>query len=178
MIVAPCFHGDTCETLQMLQHDTYHPLLAFLVRHACDAYLCAARLLAIETPFVAKVRSLRYYDHRTLQVVHDFIAALFRFEKLPWQMQLSPIPQGENLKQYLSVERTDYWHGKVKSLCEDGSFIRGVLTAVVDANTTSGYDAEELLLRILSQRYYAFAKAQLRYRKVTFPDPFPPSMTP
>lgn len=53
-----------------------------------DRYLAVCRLVEIETALTNRLRSMKFFDHRTLQDTHDLIAAWFRFSDDGGQLRL------------------------------------------------------------------------------------------
>ena len=77
MWVVPCFDGDVDMEVARKQHDVYSQALGIIVSK-CNLYAGFARRLLDDSghPEWGTVES---FDHRTLQHVHDLLAAVWRF---------------------------------------------------------------------------------------------------
>jgi hypothetical protein len=75
------FPGDTNKLLKWVQHDLYWGMVVRLYTPPRDRYLDACRLIQTNTDLAIRLRSMECFDHRTLQDIHDLIAAWFRFTK-------------------------------------------------------------------------------------------------
>src|SRR4051812_9448622 len=81
MWVGAVFPGDSNKLLQNVQFQLYGEMLLRLFSQPRDRYLDACRLIQIENDLASRLRSMKGFDHRTLQDIHDLIAAWFRFSQ-------------------------------------------------------------------------------------------------
>jgi len=75
MMVGSEFPGDNNDTLMDVQHAVYGEMVVRLFTGPRDRYLAAAVLLRVEDRLSGHLRSMNGFDHRTLQLAHDRIAA-------------------------------------------------------------------------------------------------------
>ncbi len=78
MIICDRFEGDIL-FVQDIQHDLYWRHVSAIVGKARDVYLLALRVLDMETQLGFDAKEKMTFDHRTLQYMHDVIAARYRF---------------------------------------------------------------------------------------------------
>lgn len=79
MIVSDYFHGDS-DRIGWIQHDGYGKALRIIVNFAIDKHRHAERVVDVRTELSDLRDELRGFDHRTLQWLHDCMAAAFRME--------------------------------------------------------------------------------------------------
>ena len=79
MIVGSYFHGDSTR-IGLIQHDCYGKSLRIIVNFAIDKHRHAERVVDVRTELSDLRDELRGFDHRTLQWLHDCMAAAFRME--------------------------------------------------------------------------------------------------
>lgn len=79
MIVGSYFHGDSTR-IGLIQHDCYGKALRIIVNFAIDKHRHAERVIDIRTELSGLRDELRGFDHRTVQWLHDCMAAAFRME--------------------------------------------------------------------------------------------------
>jgi hypothetical protein len=134
MWVVTEFPGDTNQTLKDVQFYLYGEMLVRLYSKPRDRYLDAIRLVQVETDLATKVRSMDGFDHRTLQDIHDLIAAWFRFPQDDGgQLQL-----GETEEVYqgrIAVRWRAFFEEELDRLSSDDGFSRAVLVAAAFGNT-------------------------------------------
>lgn len=81
MIVGRSFDGDDWVELQWAQHDRYGEALAIIALGATNAYASALRITGkLPEPLPDFLQPGFRFDHRTLQVHHDHLAAHWRQE--------------------------------------------------------------------------------------------------
>jgi len=89
-------------------------------------------------------------DHRTMQDVHDLLAAAWRFEASPAQFAL-----GET--RAAPVDRMDEWLRWLRTTVEAWSSkperVRTVMLIITNQNTQVGYVAEDQLRNYLAAEY-------------------------
>jgi len=92
------------------------------------------------------------FDHRTLQDIHDLIAAWFRFSQDDGgQLRLGETDEG--YQDRLADEWRTFFEEEVGRLTSDDEFVRAVLVAAAFGNTDRGYAAEAQLREFLKERY-------------------------
>ena len=79
MIVSDYFHGDSIR-IGWIQHDSYREALRIIINFANDKHRHAERVVDVRTEFSDLRDEMRGFDHRTLQWLHDCMAAAFRME--------------------------------------------------------------------------------------------------
>ena len=79
MIVSDYFHGDSTR-IGWIQHDYYREALHIMVDFAIDKPCHAERVVDVRTELSELRDEMRGFDHRTLQWLHDCMAAAFRME--------------------------------------------------------------------------------------------------
>ena len=122
MIVGKYFIGDTVDPLARMQHDVYHDALQIIQGQAIRQVEFALTVLGTDDPSVApklgveegdlvfafnthrtRVKGIGVLrvDHRTLQDLHDLLAAAWRFRVMPPQGSLfdPPLAVGEENNQ-------------------------------------------------------------------------------
>jgi hypothetical protein len=152
MIVGKSFEGDDNITLSRLQHDVYSEVLRRLFESARDRHLTAASLVGVEDELSLRLRAMRGFDHRTLQLAHDRIAAYFRFQS-PGSAQLY---LGEDEVKYLerlTQEWREFFAGEVEDFTQRDEYVRAACKAACFGNTEPGYTAEDQLDQLLTRRY-------------------------
>ena len=148
------FPSDSNATLKGVQFRLYGEMLVRLYSRPRDRYLEACRLIQINTDLATRLRSMDGFDHRTLQDIHDLIAAWFRFS----QDDGGQLRLGEGDETYevrLATEWRTFFEAEVSRLSSDDEFTRAVLVAAAFGNTDRGYAAEAQLREILKERYRA-----------------------
>ena len=79
MIVSDYFHGDS-DRIGWIQHDSYGKALRIIIDFSIDKHRHAERVIDVCTELSGLRDELRGFDHRTLQWLHDCMAAAFRME--------------------------------------------------------------------------------------------------
>jgi len=79
MIVGNYFHGDSTR-IGLIQHNCYGEALHIIVNFASAKHRKAERIVAVRTELSDLRDELISFDHRTLQWLHDRMAASFRME--------------------------------------------------------------------------------------------------
>lgn len=162
MIIANRFKNDNNELLKLVQHDLYWTLLSFLFTYMRDGYLRAVRLIGIDTDLSKKISEIYSYDHRVLQDPHDKIAAYYRYQYPDKEGQYvfpfivpdcSDLSPEKVLQVKYKMEWSSFWHKEVKELINEPIIARTILKAIAYENSNDGYEAEDLLLELLHDRY-------------------------
>ncbi len=152
MIVVKEFPGDQNDTLMRVQHALYGETLIRLFAAPRDRYLAACRLTEVETEIATRARAMTGFDHRTLQDVHDQIAAWYRFSRDDGgQLRLGEVVG--DFEKRLSCEWRDFFAREVDALADADEFTRGILAAAVFANSARGLAAQAGLRERLRERY-------------------------
>ncbi|MGI6614986.1 MAG: hypothetical protein ACOX30_03020 [Dethiobacteria bacterium] len=162
MIVSDRFKGDTNEALKWIQDDTYWSLLPYLYTFPKGIYRQAISFTGVETELYKINREIESFDHRVLQDAHDKIAAYYRYQHPDKLGQLvlpfvapdcSDLSLEEILEKIYTREWCNFWYAEVRRISEEPLVVRAILTAVAYQNTDDGYEAEDLLMELLHDRY-------------------------
>jgi hypothetical protein len=145
MYCYPNFPGDDDERLFDMQFRCYSKALWIILEVVRERYLYAESVLRCPAPMSVQVRELRSIDHRTVQDVHDLIAAWYRFTRRT--ERLFP------LESELSDDWCAFLATEVRELCLSAKFVTGVLDACIYANKDSGYAGEERAGSVQRERY-------------------------
>lgn len=152
MIVSSQFSGDNNGTLMDVQHAAYWAMVVRLFTGPRDRYLSAAALLRADDRLSRQLRSMDGFDHRTLQLAHDRIAALFRFAHDDGgQLQLGETEA--DYRQRLADSWREFFQSQVERLTADDEFTRAICTATAFGNKEPGVAAEHWLDRFLRDSY-------------------------
>jgi hypothetical protein len=109
-----------------------------------------------------QIRQFESFDHRTIQDIHDLIAAFYRFKRrTEFLFPLEPNPRED-------------WYGFLRkeavALCESADFVTGILDACIYANAEVGYAGEKRALSIQRERYWSMSVYTLpRYHPEVVP---------
>ena len=152
MMVMPEFAGDDNRTLMDIQHSAYGEMVSRLFVAPRNRYLAAATLLQVEDKLSNKLRVMDGFDHRTLQLAHDRIAAYFRFHS-PNSSQLLLGEQESAHAQRLREGWRDFFSAEVEDLTLDDEFTRAICAATAFGNSDAGIAAEQWLDQFLRHRY-------------------------
>lgn len=150
MWVADYFDGDNDPSAKVswIQHDAYREALR-LIACACVEHMKSAFMLAFEDYPKKWDRSFKY-DHRTLQLAHDVIAAAWRFECIKTELPLFFQTDHEDVifRKWFAWLRSevDLWSNQ-------SAIVRNVIIILGDQNVENGYRAEDLLIQALVRRY-------------------------
>lgn len=130
--------------------------LGDLWRVARDRYVAAERTLGIDTELGRAARTARSFDHRTLQYLHDRIAASFRCryaERL--QPDLLGVLSEVSYEERIRSEWIRYFAAECDALAESHhDFPKLVLEATVCPNLDQRRkQAEEALAGLVEDRY-------------------------
>ena len=152
MIVSPCFDDDSLE-VAWRQHDVYESALNVIVQECLAGTRKAAELLGIEPPACAKNEI--HFDHRTLQRVHDLLAAAWRYRSRAIKPELPLEPP--NPSRWLSPTLVDEWiiwlQDEVLSWRDDPLLIRSVVLVLQHQYAQAGQNAENALIAALYDRF-------------------------
>ena len=146
MICVLNFPGDEDERLFDMQDSCYWKAHWTIVEVARERYLDAEAVLRCDAPMSIQVRQLSSIDHRTVQGIHDLIAAWYRFKRRT--EQLFP------LEPDLSQDWLRFLRAEAIALSKLADFVTGVLDACIHANTEIGYAGEKRAQGIQRSRYF------------------------
>lgn len=145
MICVPNFPGDDDKRLFDMQHSCYSKALWTIVESARERYIDAESVLRCYAPMSIQVRQLNSIDHRTVQDMHDLIAAWYRFKRRTERL----FPLGCDLKE----DWFSFLGKELASLIHDPDFVTGVLDTCIQANTEIGYAGERRAQSVQRSRY-------------------------
>lgn len=168
MICVPNFPGDDDQRLFHMQHDAYSPALWTIVNAAKERFLEAEKVLRCSPTMGVAVRQLNSIDHRTVQNMHDLIAAWYRFKRKTERL----FPLGGDLPE----DWIQFITAEAHELCRDANFVTGVLDACIYANAEPGYAGERRARTIQHGRYsemlhYALPSSQPETKSPSTLDP-------
>ena len=154
MIVSDYFHGDS-DRIGWIQHDGYGKALRIIVNFAIDKHRHAERVVDVRTELSDLRDGLRGFDHRTLQWLHDCMAAAFRMEYcLNADLFTYVIPDP-----HTPAEITTFWFDFLrrelaKVFANHLELPRLILTAAAYPNPNpKGSDAEDEIYRLTKILY-------------------------
>ena len=154
MIVGDYFHGDS-DRIGWIQHDGYGKALRIIIDFAIDKHRHAERVVAVRTEFSDLRDELRGFDHRTVQWLHDCMAAAFRMEYcLNADLFTYVIPDP-----HTPAEITTFWFDFLrrelaKVFANHLELPRLILTAAAYPNPNpKGSDAEDEIYRLTKILY-------------------------
>ena len=155
----PNFPGDDDERLFHMQHLCYSEALWIIVNTVRERYFDAEAVLRCYASMSIQVRQLYSIDHRTVQDMHDLMAAWYRFKGKTERL----FPLEPDLKQ----DWCEFAATEARELSASADFVTGVLDACVYANTDCGYAGERRAKWIQRERYremlgYTLARPQLQ----------------
>lgn len=146
MIVGNYYHGDDIE-LGWKQHDVYSDALR-IISNGCFAHLqnsCVALNINEEDRiYSGKI------DHRTIQLLHDLLAAAWRYEVSPPQLKINFVFQEnhQTMEEWFKWlrEEVNNWHCSPQILkCFD------IITR--NQNSELGYKAEKDLANLIQSKF-------------------------
>ena len=143
MIVSTYFKGDgSCDShVQWLQHDVYHEALG-IITGTCQEQMRIAHALLEDWEW----EFIESYDHRTMQDVHDVLAAVWRF-RYEIEIRQFELPfERPNSKEPNFVGHWLRWlREEVESWTHYPERIRLVVKILRNQNQPEGYQAETAL---------------------------------
>lgn len=161
MVYDDYFVGDKNKILKTVQHEQFYGLLPSLFEHARVNYLKAVRFIGIRTELTEKITEFTSFEHRALINAYNIIAAYYRYQYPDKDGQLIlPITQPqklspeETLNEHYKQEWCDFWHREIRELTKNGQIATAILITVVYQNAEKGYEAEDLLQKLLKNRYH------------------------
>jgi hypothetical protein len=120
-----------------------------LIAGACVEHMKSAFMLAFEDYPKEWGHSFKY-DHRTLQLAHDVIAAAWRFECLKAELPLFFQTDHEDV---ISRKWLAWLRSEVDLWSNQPAIVRNVIIILGNQNVENGYRAEDRLTQALVRRY-------------------------
>lgn len=150
MWVANYFHGDNDPSTKIswIQHDMYSDALRIIVDGSLSHIRAAYSLSGHSCS--DNLSRFRKFDHRTLQLAHDVIAAAWRYHCLKNEM-----PLFFHTDQISSIaNRWLTWlQTEVSLWFEQPDIVRNLVIVLANQNGEIGYRAEDLLTKALVERF-------------------------
>jgi hypothetical protein len=145
MIIGSYFDGDNDDKLMMHQHGCYYDMLREWITMAGVRRLRyrTSPKWAEVTQMWERFREEGYYDHRSIQMPHDLIAA--RFRMVAQQMTL---PDDEKEGAWYT-----FFKAEAAVWLEHDDFLRCFMIALSDKGSSAAYDAEETMLVMMRKQY-------------------------
>jgi hypothetical protein len=150
MWVTDYFHGDNDPSarVSLIQHDAYQSSLRLIVG-ACLNHMKAGFML-VGQHYPKKWDGVFQFDHRTLQLAHDLVAAAWRFECLQTEMPLF----FQTDREVVIERKWKAWLKNELGLWRDqAAIVRNVTIVLGNQNVENGYRAEDLLTQALVHRF-------------------------
>lgn len=151
MWVADYFHGDNDPSTRIswIQNEVYKDALRIIVDGSLGHIRAAHSLVGSEHP--DNLNRFGKFDHRTLQLAHDVIAAAWRYHCLITEMPL-----------FFHTDRTtriaNKWltwlQTEVNVWFDQPNIVRNLIIVLANQNVENGYRAEDLLTKALVQRFW------------------------
>ena len=133
-----------------LQHDVYDKALGIITGTCLETTNFAHRIL----DYWEGWESIVSFDHRTLQLAHDKIAAAWRFRRLPILRQTEFTDTIElKVNPDFVADWLEWLHEEVQSWKHYPYLIRYVIQILKNQNQPEGYRAEDNLNLALLDRY-------------------------
>src|SRR4051812_20540800 len=154
MWVLDMFPGDDNECLKDIQHGNYEHVQRMLIATAKTAIFeyHDKRGAGIDTFLLTEMRDLKTFDHRTLQLAHDLIAASFR--KLAPRREVLPFrDETSECEGFEASAWFDYATREARSLCKDISIAKAFCVAILEGSGDDRRRAELDLAQALGSRY-------------------------
>ena len=141
MIVGTYFHGDDDSEIAWYQHDVSGRALSIIVER-CNRLSRFAAFVILGTAHSNWGKTTEY-DHRTLQMAHDLLAAAWRFRCSTRQI---PLLRDESQKITGPEEQWLSWLRKeVESWVEQPGLVREFQLVLMNQNDPEGCEAERRL---------------------------------
>jgi hypothetical protein len=147
MIVGDYFDGDDDTTTAWAQHDVYGEALDIIVKR-CREHVTFAPGLQWPNRCATDFR----YDHRTLQVAHDLLAAAWRFRANSVRPALPCGGKDQGREQRMGAWLS-WLRSEVCSWQRQPRLILLVMTILAEQHNEPGYQAEDELAERLKLRF-------------------------
>lgn len=153
MIIGSRFPNDDNIELMDVQMEEYGKTYYYLYFFPREKYLQAARLLRVKNDLIEILENKQHFDHRVLQEPHDIIAAYFRFNNFRGGEMPLPLDQ-KSYRETIRESWLDYFYKEVKDITDFFDHISWeIINAVAYQNTNKGYEAEDILINQLYDKY-------------------------
>lgn len=155
MITGPRFKNDNDHDLQNQQHECYLEVLAVIAERCIQHYEAACRIIGQEPSNPSELfknigQVKTSFDHRILQLVHDLMAAYWRWKSGRHELHMPGLePNSVADWKTWARDEVDDWALYAPEI------IRHVVTALAHQNTDQGYEAESMAQEALQDRYAA-----------------------
>ena len=149
MIVGGRFEGDVDKSLMAAQHDVYWDALRTIVRK-CEQLTKFARNLLGDEAHPGWGEHERF-DHRTLQMAHDLIAAAWRYRFAPIERTFPFADQNSEYSADVSCMRgwLKWLEAEIGQWVKAPHLVRSVEVILTHQNQDEGYVAEQVLYKDL-----------------------------
>jgi hypothetical protein len=150
MVVKDYFYGDNdpSSKVSWIQHDVYQSSLRLIVS-ACLNHMKSGFMM-VGQDYPKKWDREIQFDHRTLQLAHDLVAAAWRFDCLETEMPLF----FQTDREVVIERKWKAWLQNELYLWRDQpAIVRNVIIVLGNQNTENGYHAEDLLTQALVNRF-------------------------
>ena len=148
MIVGKFYAGDEMDLAER-QHHVYNEALAIIVR-TCNRYTRIAITILQDTEHEEWGR-VTSFDHRTIQVAHDLLAAAWRFKVSPPQTRV-PFADGGAAERDMTCW-LEWLQAEVSSWIDEPWMIRHFQLILANQNQAVGYKAETSLASMILGRF-------------------------
>jgi hypothetical protein len=147
MIVSKAFHNDFDEKFKWQQHEHYSAALALIVRQCIYHYTNACKITDSK-PLQGLNQITSGFDHRVIQNLHDIMAAYWRSKNRRCEPYI-PSLEPNNIDDWLAwiPNEIDEWS------TDQPQIIKYVMISLFHQNSEKGYEAEELALSLLKEKY-------------------------
>lgn len=151
MIVGKYFEGDNDEDLAWKQHDVYGRAL-WTITETCNGLTRFSRnLLDDRSPSLWG--TISRYDHRTLQLPHDLLAAAWRYRIDARQGKFPFDPQFLSDDEPIETHWLTWLRSEVESWWKSALLVKQVQIILENQNSDAGYKAESRLAYELLNRF-------------------------
>lgn len=170
MIICNDFRLDGNALLKSVQHDAYWSSVWMIFASARDAFVRADDILQTHLALAQEARAMTGFDHRDLQLAHDFIAAQFRIRRDDGgQLDLFLDPS-LSASRYLQAWRT-WLRDELEQLARYPDFVRSVVERAVFGDAPFGRMAERTLLNLLGSHFGHVEELCSRFQTASEPLP-------
>ena len=154
MIVGSYFHGDSTR-IGLIQHGCYGEALHIIVNFASAKHRKAERVVAVRTKLSDLRDEFMNFDHRTLQWLHDRMAAAFRMEYCLNADLFTHATKNPHTPSEVTNLWLDFLRKELARVFEQYlQFPRLILTAILYPNPDQkGKDAEDKIYDLTRQLY-------------------------
>ena len=157
MIISSYFENDSVK-IGWIQHDLYGEVLIGMYQLAKQLYRQGEGIVGITTQLTKDSWDKNDFDHRTLQYLHDMIAAQFRYEFIFHKCEgplFHTFDNSSEEKESVSLLWKEFYPKELERLVKKYPFIaRLILTAATYLNPDErGIEAEEDIFNLLSKEY-------------------------